>query len=338
VVRLTDVAARAGVSLATASRVVNGSTRAVGAEISEHVLAVAADLGYLPNANAQAIARGTSKLIGLIVNDIADPYFSVIASGAMRVAEQHGMLLLGSTHNRPEQELAYVAMLRAQRAQALILVGSRTTDTAHEKRLTAEVAAFRAAGGRVAAISQNKLGADTVLVENRSGARALARALFAAGHRRFAVFAGPPGLLTARDRARGFADGLTAEGIAPVAYLNGAFTRDGGYAAAEQLLSHGDLPDCVFVAADVMALGAIAAFRDNGVRVPHDVGVAGFDDITTLRDVTPSLTTVRLPLLDMGQLVCEMALDQRAGDKPRVVRVQGEVVIRESTARNRVRK
>ena len=83
VVRLTDVAARAGVSLATASRVVNGSARSVGAEISEHVLAVAADLGYLPNANAQAIARGTSSLIGMIVNDIADPYFSVIASGAV---------------------------------------------------------------------------------------------------------------------------------------------------------------------------------------------------------------------------------------------------------------
>jgi LacI family transcriptional regulator len=333
---LRDVAARAGVSLATASRVVNGSTRSVGAEISEHVLSVAADLGYLPNANAQAIARGTSKLIGLIVNDIADPYFSVIASGAMRVAEEHGMLLLGSTHNRPEQELAYVAMLRAQRAQALILVGSRTADTAHERRLAAEVTAFRAAGGRVAAITQNKLGADTVLVENRSGARALARALVAAGHRRFAVFAGPAGLLTARDRARGFRDGLTAEGVAldPTASFHGPFTRDGGYAAAEELLGTGDLPDCVFVATDVMALGAIAAFRAHGVRVPQDVGVAGFDDITTLRDVTPSLTTVRLPLLDMGQLVCEMALNQQAGDTPRVVRVRGEVVMRESTSRD----
>jgi LacI family transcriptional regulator len=87
-----------------------------------------------------------------------------------------------------------------------------------------------------------------------------------------------------------------------------------------------------------MALGAIAAFRAHGVRVPEDVGVAGFDDITTLRDVTPSLTTVRLPLLDMGRLVCEMALNQRAGDTPRVVRVRGEVVLRESTARHGGRK
>jgi LacI family transcriptional regulator len=333
VVTLSDVAERAGVSLATASRVINGGTRAVSAHYRDRVLAAAADLGYTPNAHAQAMARGRSKMIGLVVHDIADPYFSMIASGAISLAGSRGLLVLGNTLHNHDYELEYVCTMRAQRAQALILVGSRTTDAERTRRLAAEVAEFIEGGGRVAAVSQDTLGADTVLPENRAGAQALARALVAEGHQGFAVLGGPTTLLTARDRVAGFRDGLAEHGLEPPVVIEGAFTRDGGYAAMSELLARTHVPACVFAVNDVMAIGAMAALRERGLRVPDDVAVAGFDDIPTLRDVAPSLTTVRLPLAEMGRLAASMVLDDEPRSHPRVAPIAGEVVLRESTIR-----
>ncbi|HST84716.1 MAG TPA: LacI family DNA-binding transcriptional regulator [Kineosporiaceae bacterium] len=336
---LARVAEVAGVSIATASRVLNGSTlRTVRGDLQERVMLVAADLGYTPNAHAQAMARGSSTIIGLIVNDISDPYFSTIAAGVMRVAEGRGIVVLGSTRNQSAQELEYVTMLRVQRAKALVIVGSRTTDANQTKRLAAEVAAFQAAGGRVSVVSQNRLGADTVMPENRAGAHALAVALVEAGHRSFAVLGGPPTLVVATDRVKGFSEGVAAAGLpvqSNIRVIPGDFTRDGGYAAAGQLLDDGPLPDCIFAVNDVMAMGAMAALRERGCVVPRDVGVAGFDDIPTLRDIAPALTTVRLPLVEMGERAGSMALDATPGQGPRLLRIRGEVALRESTRRMR---
>jgi LacI family transcriptional regulator len=335
VVTLSDVAERAGVSLATASRVINGGTRAVSPHYRDRVLAAAADLGYTPNAHAQAMARGRSKMIGLVVHDIADPYFSAIAAGAISLAGSRGLLVLGNTLHNHDYELDYVATMRAQRAQALILVGSRTTDAERTRRLAEEVAEFIEGGGRFAAVSQDSLGADTVLPENRAGAHALATALIDAGHRRFAVLGGPSTLLTARDRVAGFQDALAEHRLEPPVVIEGAFTRDGGYAAMNELLDRPDHPPCVFAVNDVMAIGAMAALRERGSRVPDDIAVAGFDDIPTLRDVAPTLTTVRLPLDEMGRLAASMVLDDEPRTQPRVARIAGEVVLRESTALRR---
>jgi len=329
-VTLSDVAQRAGVSLATASRVINGSERAVSPRYRDRVLTAAADLGYLPNAHAQAMALGRSKMIGLLVHDISDPYFSAIASGAVSLVEARGLLVLGNTLHRREYELEYVTAMRVQRAQALILVGSRTTDAAHTRRLAAELAEFTASGGRVAAVSQNRLGTDTVLPENRPGARALAEALVGQGFRRFTVLGGPRTLVAARDRVRGFQDGLAAHGVAPPRVIEGAFTRDGGHEVTSDL---NDLPECLFAVNDVMALGSMAALRERGLRVPDDIAVAGFDDIPTLRDVAPSLTTIRLPLAEMGRLAASMVLGDERRLRPRVARISGDVILRDSTHR-----
>ncbi|NYI03204.1 LacI family DNA-binding transcriptional regulator [Allostreptomyces psammosilenae] len=333
-VTLEDVARRAGVSLSTASRVINGSTRSVTPEFRERVLGAASELGYLPNRHAQAVARGRSSLIGVLVHDIADPYFSSIAAGAMREAEPHGMVVLGNSLRRPEYEPEFVATMRAQRTRALVLVGSRVRDAGRTRALRAEVAAFLAEGGQVCAVGQPGLGAHTVQPANRAGARALAHALADRGYRDFAVLRGPDALLTATERLAGFCEGLAARGLSvpDAAVIPGPFTREGGHAAALALLEAGPLPDCVFAVNDVMALGALAAFREQGIAVPDDVALAGFDDIPTLRDVAPALTTVRLPLTAMGQRAAALALEASAGP-PRLVRVDAEVVLRESTRR-----
>jgi LacI family transcriptional regulator len=333
--RLTDVAERAGVSLATASRVLNGSDT-VGEQYRRRVLAAAAQLGFRANLHAQAMARGASDLVGLVVHDLADPYFSTIADGVMRQCEQRGLVVvLASTRRDPEREIEYVAALRSHRAQAVIIVGSRSNNRELTERLAKELAGYAETGGRPACISQNQLGVNTVLVQNRVGARDLARELVSLGHQRFAVLAGPAELLTARDRHAGFVEGLAGAGVPAdrVAVVHGAFTRDGGYAAAEQLLADGLHATCVFACTDVMAVGAMAAFRDRGLHVPEEVSIAGFDDIETLRDLVPPLTTVHLDLEDLGERAAALALDSRPGNTPRVVRVRGQVVLRDSTRR-----
>jgi LacI family transcriptional regulator len=334
--RLSEVAARAGVSLATASRVLNGSERTVRESYRSRVLAAAAELGYRANPHAQAIARGASNIVGLVVHDLADPYFSAIADGVMRRCEQRDLVMvLGATRRDPEREIEYIAALRAQRARAVVIVGSRTTDRELTARLAKEVAGYAESGGRVACITQNRLGTNTVLVQNRSGARDLAAELVQLGHRRFAVLAGPADLVTARDRHAGFIDGLVRSGVSTrdVRAVHGAFTRDGGYAAAEELVDQGIDATCVFACTDVMAVGAMAALRDHGLRVPQDVSMAGFDDIKTLRDLVPPLTTVHLELEEMGERAAVLALDSSPNDPPRLVRVRGRVVLRDSTRR-----
>ena len=336
-VTLQDVADLAGVSLTTASRVVNEGSRRVGPKLAQRVHQAVAELGYTANLQARAVATGQSTMVGVVVHDIADPYFSSIAAGLIEVADARRLLVcMSSTAATEAAEREYVALMRAQRARAVILIGSRTDDTAAREALRAELAAFTSSGGRAVAVGQDLLGVDTVLPENTAGAEALARAMVALGHRRFAVLAGPRGLLTARDRLDGFRAGLAAWNVPldGARVIHGAFTRDGGFESMSAVLAADEpLPDCVFAVTDVMAMGALARLRAGGLQVPADIALAGFDDIGTLRDVYPPLTTVRLPLTRMGEMAAELVLSEVNGTPgvPRVIPVPGEVILREST-------
>jgi LacI family transcriptional regulator len=334
-VTLQDVADRAGVSLTTASRVVNEGSRRVSAAMTVRVNAAVAELGYMANLQARAVATGQSSTVGVVVHDIADPYFSSIAAGLIEVAYARGLLVcMSSTSTREAGEREYVSLMHAQRARAVILIGSRSDNVTARDALRAEVSAFTASGGRVACIGQSMLGVDTIMPENAAGAEALAHALVALGHRSFAVLAGPRDLITARDRVAGFRAGLRAWSVDldPRWVVEGAFTRDGGYEAISAVLaSGGDRPDCVFAVNDVMAVGALARLRAAGISVPTDIAVAGFDDILTLRDVYPPLTTVRLPLKRMGEMAASLVLSDIDIARPRIIPVPGEVILRQST-------
>ncbi|RJQ78225.1 LacI family transcriptional regulator [Pseudonocardiaceae bacterium YIM PH 21723] len=334
---LVEVARHSGVSLATASRVLNGSSRQVSQALRDRVLASARELGYVPNASAQALARNSSTLFGLIVHDITDPYFSSIAAGVSRVTEQAGLVVvLGMTNREPDRELSLLATLRAHRARAVVIAGSRTASETDIQRLTAEIDAFVDQGGRVACISQPGLPADTVVPENQPGAEALATALAEQGHRRFAVLAGPPDLLTASQRLAGFRTGLATAGIElpDSAVVHGDFTREAGYQAALELIERRTGATCVFAVNDVMALGALGAFRERGLDVPGDVSLSGFGDIPPLRYITPALTTVRLPIEELGERAALLALGEGTdtGTERQIVRIGAEVVLRASTA------
>ena len=176
-VTLQDVADRAGVSLTTASRVVNDGSRRVGKALADRVHKAVADLGYTANLQARAVATGQSTMVGVALRDISDPYFSSIAAGLIEVADARTPARGGcwcACQARPRDEAAereYVALMRAQRARAVVLVGSRSDNTAARDALRAELDAFTRSGGRAACIGQDLLGVDTVLPENRAGAR-----------------------------------------------------------------------------------------------------------------------------------------------------------------------
>lgn len=350
---LAEVARLAGVSPATASRVLNGSARTPGPDIAERVRKAADSLGYIPNAQAQGLAKSSSGLIGLIVHDIADPYFSAIARGVQAAAKhQNKMVLLATTAGSPADERAAVAAFAARRADSIVIAGSRSARTADQQgnaELAAELDRYCRNGGRVGVVGHAVVGAEAdegyhvVEIPNDELAAELARELAAFHAGEFVIIAGPEGLLTSDDRVRGFQRGLAAAGRPPADILHTGFDRAGGYEAGTELAariaehggSGGAGPEsagprlCIFAVNDVMAIGATAALRSKGLRIPRDAAIAGFDDIETLRDFRPALSTVRLPLEEIGRLAVPgpgSGLPE-AGD----VTVTGEVTLRRST-------
>ncbi|WP_129337905.1 LacI family DNA-binding transcriptional regulator [Cellulomonas endophytica] len=334
-VTLSDVARAAGVSLATASRALNGSSnRTVQPALRERVLAAAESLRYTPDANAQAMARGATSSVGLIVHDIADPYFSGIAAAVTRAADRVGLhVTLASTQHQPDREHELVALMRRLRTRAVIIAGGRMADPEREARLRDALGDLMAAGASVAVVGQPLEGIDSVVIDNPGGAAALAGALLERGYTTAGVLGGPPEHQTARARRESFVDAFRAGGgtVGEEHVVHGLFTWEGGASAMEALLGRPDRPQVVFAVNDVMALGALSAARALGVRVPDDVAVAGFDDIVTLRDVVPGLTTVRIPLDEAGEAAAELALDGMGGGEARRRLVRTEVVLREST-------
>lgn len=325
---LADVAKRAGVSVATASRVLNGSPHKVSAGLAEKVRAIAAELRYAPNAQAQGLARSTSRVVALLLHDITDPYFGQLAQGVLAEAGQRDVsIVIAETGIDPDDERGQLAALGSLRPRAAIVAGSRTTVTAAEDRLAQALRDLHGIGTTIVNIGQPSLPGSCVHPLNHDGAKDLAVHLAGLGHRHFAVVAGPDSLRVVAERREGFAAGLPDR--ARVDVIDAEFSRDGGHAAGLRFADQVERATAVFVTSDVMASGFYAALREAGLSIPGDVSVAGFDDVPVAADLYPALTTVRLPLSGMGTTALRLAL---SGEAPRTVDVAAQLVARASTA------
>ncbi|MET3718595.1 MULTISPECIES: LacI family DNA-binding transcriptional regulator [unclassified Arthrobacter] len=348
---LTDVARLAGVSPATASRVLNGSARKPGQDIADRVRKAADSLGYIPNAQAQGLAKSSSGLIGLIVHDIADPYFAAIARGVQEAAREQGrMVLLATTAGAPADEKEAVAAFAARRADAIVIAGSRSVrpgDHDGNAELAAELDRYCRNGGQVAVVGHPVVGSSVcegyhvLTVPNEELAANLASELAAAGDHQFVIIGGPAGLFTSDDRIRGFQSGLAAAGSPAAEVIRTDFNRSGGFdagvtlaarikaaqAPADTAPAQSSQGICIFAVNDVMAIGAAAALRSKGLRIPRDATIAGFDDIETLRDFRPALSTVHLPLEEIGRQATLRAAGTAQDDRP----ITGHVTLRRST-------
>lgn len=331
--RLLDVAQTAGVSLATASRALAGRD-GVRPDLAERVRDAATALGYVPNAHARALAGATPAMVGLIVHDVADPYFAEIAKGVLRVADQHDlMVLIHQSERQPETELARIRSLRAHRVGSVVLAGSGYVEPAMEAAAAAELLAFRAAGGRVALVGRHHIPVDAVLPDNHAGGETIARHLVELGHRRIGIVAGPPELSTVSDRLAGVRDAVASAGLGPstVTVEHDAFSREGGVVATRRLISRAADVTAIIAITDVMAIGALETLRVAGRSVPGDISLTGFDDVTVAADLAPALTTIRLPMADLGAMALELTLRAPAV-RPRRRRTGHELVVRASTA------
>ncbi len=332
-VTLADVARHAQVSQSTASRVLNGSARTVGGELAERVMAAAAELQYSANLQAQAVARGTTTNLALLVSDIAGEYFSSMTAAVMASAEAAGLrVTIAITERRIEREIELVRELRGQNARAIVLAESGTRSGDGVERLQVELSAYEEAGGKVVVVSRTPMPFDFVDLDNFGGAHRLAAALTRLGYERFHVLGGDETLVTTHDRIEGFRAGLAEHGLSlPDSSITfSEFGWDGAFRAVSAL-DDAVLADAqaLFALNDEMALGAIAALRNRGMRVPDDIALAGFDDIRTLRNVVPGLTTVRVPTAEIGAAVVDLIV----GRTESPTTVPATVVLRESTPR-----
>jgi LacI family transcriptional regulator len=331
---ITEVAKLAGVSAATASRVVSASDYPVSAATRERVLEAARALDYVPNALARGRLKGRVPVVAVIVHDITDPYFAEVVRGVEDAASAAGFLVITCSSERDaERERSYVRLLRSIRAAAVVFAGSGLDDPALTEEMDRHLAAMRADGAAVVHLSPHALGEPDVGVDNAAGIAAMVAALVALGHRRIAFLAGPRSLYVARERLAGYRLGLEAAGIDYDERLvaRTSFDADGGAIGVETLLA-ADVPfTALSCANDLLALGALGRLAAIGIAVPGAVSVAGFDDIPTAALTTPSLSTVRLPLREMGRRGFEHAEGVLAGHEPTRQTLPTEVVLRDST-------
>jgi LacI family transcriptional regulator, galactose operon repressor len=309
---LADISRRAGVSIATASRVLNGSAHPVSDATRNRVLAAAEELGYRPSELARALVKRTSRIVGVIVGDIVDPYFAEIARGVEDVAARAGHLtMVCNADRRPAAELAHLGVLLDYHAAGVVFAGSGYEHAHETPALRDAVEALKAGGSAVVALAARDFDCPSVLVDNRGAAREATEHLLGLGHRRIAFVEGPPGLHTSAHRLEGFQAAMAAAGAEPV-QLAGGFEYEAGDAAAATLLAGGELPDAVLAVNDEVAIGLLTGLRRAGVDVPGRLSVAGIDDTRPARLV--DLTSVSLPLHELGERAARVILEGADGD------------------------
>lgn len=325
---IADVARAAGVSQQTVSRALNNKGE-ISPETRARILEIIEQLGYRPSTIARSLVTQRTMILGLVVPDIANPFFSEVVRGAEDAAQDAGYsLLLGNTIEDPGREESVLHTLEAQRVDGIILCSSRLPDD----KLVA------LAARQPAVVLVNRRLSDHLLrsvsVDDEAGAQTAVRHLLAAGRRTIACLAGPASSHSGRDREAGYRRSLVEAGmfVDPALVLNCAPFRDGGRAAAEVLLSRCPTLDAILCYNDLVAVGALQACADLGRHVPRDVAVVGCDDIMLAALVNPSLTTLRSEKRKLGATAVHLLLEQLnncPGDCTDVL-LQPELIVRAS--------
>ncbi|HWK29752.1 MAG TPA: LacI family DNA-binding transcriptional regulator [Solirubrobacter sp.] len=304
---LSDISRHAGVSIATCSRVLNGSAHPVSEATRQRVLKAAEELGYAPSALARALVTRSSRIIGVIVGDIVDPYFAEIARGVEEVGAELGYLtMVCSAELGTEAELGHLRQLRDYHAAGIVFAGSGRVSDPSTHDLAEAVTDARERGSVVVALAQRDFTAPSILFDNEAAAYDVTTYVRGLGHARIAFVEGPEGLHTSAQRLAGF------QRAGGTDHLRGGFAYEDGVAAADALLARQALPDAIVAANDEAAIGVLMRLREAGVDVPGQVSVAGIDDTRPARFV--GLTTVTAPLEEMGRRAAHAVLGNPAHD------------------------
>jgi LacI family transcriptional regulator len=324
---IRDVATRAGVSVATASRVVNRHP-GVREPARSRVLTAVAELGYRTNALARGLAKGTLRTVGLVIPDVMNPYFPALARAVEDAAHADGYaLILGNSDNAPDREAAYIRLLHDRFVDGIIVASSGAPGALQDLVGDTPIVLLdrRVPGWPVPGVS----------TDNRAGARLAVEHLVARGHTRIAHLGGPPELTSSADRREGYEAALRAAGIEPrpAWYLAGAFTFEDGYERMLRLIEDDAPCTAVFAGNDLIAIGALQACQDRGWPVPGRMAIVGFDDLLLARLVRPRLTTVLQPAYQAGSLAWRLLAERLADPAahPADIVLEPRLVVRETT-------
>lgn len=330
VVQMKDVAERAGVSLSTVSFVLNKKrSSSISPATSKRVWAAAQDLNYHVNVHARRLARGRSNYVGLIISEIANPFFPDVIKGFETAASARGLeLLLCNTEYQPERMTAAVNKMLGEGVRGVAIM----TSTFGEEQLKA--LASRRIPVVLLSVGPNSPRARKIEINFSKGIIQAIDHLIALGHRKFGVISGPLNIGSAATTQDAILESLARRGLRAEHVIECNYRVDGGMSAVRSLLKQSVLPTAVLCGNDLIAIGAISALQEANLRVPEDISVVGVDDIVFARLASPPLTTIRVPRQDLGRLGFEVLEGMRRSLKsiPPRQQVETHLVIRKSTA------
>ena len=335
-VTIKDLAKEAGVSITTVSQVLNQKPCRVSDETRERIIRLAEKHHYFPNGAAKSLVTAKTQTLGFLIPDITNPFFVGVARGIEDYAREHEYnVIFCSTDDLQARENQSLRMMMERGVDGLII--AHTADKSDGKTLLPRLSIPTVMIDREYNLpdQENQLG--HVLVDNKNGAKEAIRYLLASGKKQIALLGGPEQASSAKDRKTGYIEALTETGLAINERLisSGSYTQDSGLAQMENLLKSGEDFDALFCANDLIAMGAIRVLKQNGLSVPRDKAVVGFDDNSFAAVSSPSLTTVRQPQYEMGQKACEILLnalnrsESRNTDPLRIV-LPTTLIVRES--------
>ena len=331
-VTIKEVAARAGVSWATASRALSGAGYA-SPETRRRVQQAAVELGYKPHASARSLKLRRTNIVGLMIADIVNPFYSYLADGLLDCAKRLGYhVMLCATDEDPAMEREYLEVLMENRVDGIVAVP--TGDNLGLWREALDL------GVRLVLVDREIAGlgeADVVLVDNEKGAHEATAHLLHLGHRRIGIVTGPTSTTTGNGRLQGYYQAFRAANVPIDDHLVqiGDFKRESGFQGAQRLLSLDDPPTAVFAANNVLGEAALFAIRERGLRIPEDISFIHFDDVPWASLTHPRMSVVAQPAYSLGfvgmeRLVQRLREGQEAAHPPIRTVLQPELVIRES--------
>ena len=325
---IRDVAKKSNVSLMTVSRVVNKKgniSKATAAKVSKAIR----ELNYRPNITARSLAAKKSDFIAIIVPDISNPFFSEMIKGAEDFARENGYnIFLGDTEGRVELEKEYIDAAINRMADGIILVAPRL-----ENSLICEI------NDNIPLVivdrSINKNNIPQVYIDNLKGAISAVEHLINLNHKHIAFLSGPKDVQDSLQREKGYIMALKKHNIPvnPKLMLTGDFSFEGGRDAFEKFFSNYHKPTAIFASNDIMAFGLIQRAHEMNVKVPKDVSIVGFDDISLSSLISPPLTTVRHPMLKMGIKAVELLINKLNNklDTKISFNLENTLIVRKST-------
>lgn len=329
---MQDVAREAAVSTATVSRVLAGFKGATSDETAERVREVAMRLGYVVNSVAASLRKERSSSVGLILADVANPFFGALASGVESTLTQQGFgVLLASSGNNVDEEQRLLRLMAQKQVDAVIMASSAASGDHINEAI--------ARGMRIVLVDSElpDVDADTVVVDNQSAAHSAIEHLLELGHRDIAIITGQLQASFDRERLAGYQQALSARGLKALKRLTlcGNSSFEGGHAAVTALLRKRANVSAIFATNNLMSMGAITALLEAGVSIPDDISLIGFDDMEWYPIFKPAISAVAQPAYELGQMAAQRLLQRFAADSVLAterVMLATQLILRASTA------